>query len=171
MYPRSIEQSSQVDVPLAIQLKSIHRSSPDWRLTDDQRVILAPGEVVLPFLAAWMKERRRLASSRIGGFCLGMFVAVTAEAGEREILEPMVAPFGSRMNVLHRKGGHRIALGTSAVLAAATSPFRYASSQVFTNARATHSTGGGSSPRSSISLGRDVPRNWASATRFESLST
>src|SRR6185295_18803462 len=111
------ERPSQVDEPGTVELKDLRRGSASTCQANDSCEVVAPDEVVAPFVAPWMEERNDLPGHRIDPFGLGVFVVVAALTGEGEIVQALSSPGLKRDDVLHREGLCGEAFLTAAVFA------------------------------------------------------
>lgn len=86
MFCCRIKQVAQIDDAGAVQLQSPDGSATDWRQPDDECAISIPREMLVPLLAARMKEWSRLPGQRIGRFRLDVLMTVTTLTRRSQVI-------------------------------------------------------------------------------------
>ena len=89
MCPNSIEKPAQIDHSLPIKEESRHCRTSGWREPDDQREVVAPGEMGIPAITAWMVQWHDLATHRIGRLNLVILVVIAALTRKRKVLQQL----------------------------------------------------------------------------------
>lgn len=104
MFVKSEQHAAQIDDFLAVELQRGHCGAPGRSESDDLQIIGAPGEMLTPLLATWMKQGKEFPGERIARPGLCMFVIVAALTGERQVARgrPPAALF--RHNVFEGEG-------------------------------------------------------------------
>jgi hypothetical protein len=85
---------------------------------NNQKEFIAPGEMRMPAITAWMVERHDLAAHGIGYFNLVIFVVIAALARKREVFQRCRSTLGAWNDVLDGERLRGIAGLAAAVFAA-----------------------------------------------------
>lgn len=88
MFCGGIKQVAQIDDAGAIQLQSFDGSATGRRQPDDKRAISIPCEMIVPLLAARMKEWSWLSGQWIGRFRFDVLMTVTALTRQGQVVSP-----------------------------------------------------------------------------------
>src|SRR5690349_18948592 len=103
MFPNGVEEPPQIDHSVPVKEKGRYGRASVWREPDDQREVIAPGEVGVPAIVAWMVQGHDLTAHRIGRLNLVILVVIAALARKREVLQSRRAALGARNDVLYRE--------------------------------------------------------------------
>jgi hypothetical protein len=131
MLPMPIEETAEVHHAVTIEQERINRRGSSRGETNDESKVVAPCEVCVPTVMAWMIQRHEPAAGWVARLHLVVLVIVAALTGQREVVGRRPT-FGARQNVLNREGLGRILRLAAAVLAATAGALNHALTQLCT---------------------------------------
>ena len=107
-----------------VHLEAIDGSSARWRYSDNRIIQSIESEMLLPRLQSRMEKRNILAGNEIESGKATGFVEIAGFAGERQVLERIVATRRPRHDMLDLKSEIEDLLGCVTIFAAVSHPFR-----------------------------------------------
>lgn len=116
MRANDMQRAPEIDNTSTVQVKRNDRRTSGRRHTDDERIRLIPGEVIVPSLKAWMEQRDGIATRGIKRCCLDVFVTVATLTSEREIFLRGATASISWDDVIDGKSLSCVILRTQAIL-------------------------------------------------------
>ncbi len=123
MFPNGIEQPTQMNHSIPIKEKCRDCRTTSRSKPDDQREVVAPGEVGIPAIVTGMVQWHALAAHWIERFNLVILVVIATLTRKREVFQRCRSALGTWSHVLDRKGLRSIASLTATILAASIRAF------------------------------------------------